>query len=184
MDVIERQKSRQPEPAMANECLTSPFRSPRKSDQLRNPTPPAVGHVQDLPSRRRSSKSGGGRDMQRPMQWRMKYRRHNQEQQQQQQQDQQKRKGGGEEGDGVAGEQGQHEGRRRDSNDTRRRSSDQFNNSNGPYEVGEVQMGGEGVMTIEMIMHKCGRNLIEPSAVSAPMDFLTSEAEFERVWQV
>ncbi|CBJ27106.1 similar to Dynein heavy chain 3, axonemal (Axonemal beta dynein heavy chain 3) (Ciliary dynein heavy chain 3) [Ectocarpus siliculosus] len=35
-----------------------------------------------------------------------------------------------------------------------------------------------------MIMHKCGRSLIEPSAVSAPMDFLTSEAEYRRVWQV
>lgn len=39
-------------------------------------------------------------------------------------------------------------------------------------------------MTIEMIMYKCGRSLIEPSAVSAPMDFLTSEAEYRRVWQV
>ncbi|CAM9601528.1 unnamed protein product, partial [Ectocarpus fasciculatus] len=35
-----------------------------------------------------------------------------------------------------------------------------------------------------MIMYKCGRSLIEPSAVSAPMDFLTSEAEYRRVWQV
>ncbi|CAB1120679.1 unnamed protein product [Ectocarpus sp. CCAP 1310/34] len=35
-----------------------------------------------------------------------------------------------------------------------------------------------------MIIYKCGRSLIEPSAVSAPMDFLTSEAEYRRVWQV
>lgn len=118
------------------------------------------------------------------MQWGIKYRRQNQDQQQQQRQQQQKRKEGGEEGDWVRAEQGQHEARRRDSDRRRRRSSDQFNNGNGPYEVGEVQAGGEGVMTIEMIMHKCGRNLIEPSAVSAPMDFLTSEAEFARVWQV
>lgn len=39
-------------------------------------------------------------------------------------------------------------------------------------------------MTIEMIMHECGQSLIKPSVVSAPMDFLTTEAEYTRVWQV
>lgn len=43
---------------------------------------------------------------------------------------------------------------------------------------------GEGVVTIEMVLTKCGRSLVEPSAVSSPMDFLTSEAEHRRVWQV
>lgn len=43
---------------------------------------------------------------------------------------------------------------------------------------------GGGVMTIEKIMHKCGQSLIKPSVVSAPMDFLTTEAEYIRVWQV
>lgn len=42
----------------------------------------------------------------------------------------------------------------------------------------------EGVMTIDMIVRSCGRSLIEPSAVSAPSDFLTSEGEYRRVWQV
>eukprot|EP00752_Nemacystus_decipiens_P012854 g11381.t1 len=44
--------------------------------------------------------------------------------------------------------------------------------------------GGEGVTTIEKIMHICGQSLIKPSVVSAPMDFLTTEAEYVRVWQV
>lgn len=39
-------------------------------------------------------------------------------------------------------------------------------------------------MTIEKIIHKCGQSLIKPSVVSAPMDFLTTEAEYIRVWQV
>lgn len=39
-------------------------------------------------------------------------------------------------------------------------------------------------MTIENIMNKCGQSLIKPSVVSAPMDFLTTEAEYIRVWQV
>lgn len=42
----------------------------------------------------------------------------------------------------------------------------------------------EGVMTIDMIVRICGRSLIESSAVSAPSDFLTSEGEYRRVWQV
>lgn len=42
----------------------------------------------------------------------------------------------------------------------------------------------DGVMTIDMIVRICGRSLIEPSAVSAPSDFLTSEGEYRRVWQV
>lgn len=41
-----------------------------------------------------------------------------------------------------------------------------------------------GVVTIETILENCGRSLIESSAVSAPMDFLTSEAEYRKVWQV
>lgn len=43
---------------------------------------------------------------------------------------------------------------------------------------------GGGVTTIEMIAHQCGQDLIKPSAVSAPMDFLTSEAEYRKVWKV
>ena len=39
-------------------------------------------------------------------------------------------------------------------------------------------------MTIENIISLCGRSLVEPSVVNAPMDFLTSEAEYRRVWQV
>lgn len=49
--------------------------------------------------------------------------------------------------------------------------------------VGDVRQG-EGVMTIGDIVKQCGRSTIEPSAVSTPMDFLTSEAEYRRVWQV
>lgn len=43
---------------------------------------------------------------------------------------------------------------------------------------------GRGVTTIDTIVRQCGKSLIEPSAVSAPMEFLTSEAEYRRVWQV
>jgi len=43
---------------------------------------------------------------------------------------------------------------------------------------------GEALVTIETIMAECGRSLIHPSAVSKPMDFLTSEPEYHRVWQV
>lgn len=43
---------------------------------------------------------------------------------------------------------------------------------------------GEAFVTIETIMAECGRSLIHPSAVSKPMDFLTSEHEYRRVWQV
>lgn len=39
-------------------------------------------------------------------------------------------------------------------------------------------------VTIETIMAECGRSLIHPSAVSKPMDFLTSEPEYHRVWKV
>lgn len=38
--------------------------------------------------------------------------------------------------------------------------------------------------TIETILKNCGQSLIEPSAVSPPMDYLTSEAEYRKVWQV
>lgn len=54
----------------------------------------------------------------------------------------------------------------------------------GPGDFLGDERKGDGVMTMEMIVHQCGRSLIEPSAVSSPMDFLTSEAEYRRVWQV
>lgn len=40
------------------------------------------------------------------------------------------------------------------------------------------------MLTIEKLMHNCGQSLIKPSVVSAPMDFMTTEAEYIRVWQV
>lgn len=43
---------------------------------------------------------------------------------------------------------------------------------------------GDAFGTIETIMAECGKSLIHPSAVSKPMDFLTSEPEYHRVWQV
>ena len=43
---------------------------------------------------------------------------------------------------------------------------------------------GNGVVTIEMIIAECCKSPIKPSAVSTPTDFLTSEIEYRRVWQV
>lgn len=81
------------------------------------------------------------------------------------------------EGECAAEEQGEEEKGGEGGDRRRRRSS-------AKHLVDEAQGGGQDVLTIEKIMHKCGRSLIEPSVVNAPMDFLTTEAEYMRVWQV
>lgn len=147
-----------------------PFDPHAKASNSDIQLPPQQGYKHDLSRSGSRLRSGGRRDEQRPTQWRMKYRRQHQKQ----------LKGGGEEkGDWV--EQENHE-RRTDSSRSAR--SSESNNGNGPHVEGEARPGGKRAMTIDMIMHKCGRSLIEPSVVSAPMDFLTSEAEFARVWKV
>lgn len=45
-------------------------------------------------------------------------------------------------------------------------------------------LASAGVVTVESILESCGKSLIESSAVSAPLDFLTSEAEYRKVWKV
>eukprot|EP00903_Cladosiphon_okamuranus_P012758 g11926.t1 len=87
--------------------------------------------------------------------------------------------------DGV-GEQEARVEERDETGKRPRRSSDQLAGDH-DHAAGARTGGGEGgggVMTIEKIMHKCGQSLIKPSVVSAPMDFLTTEAEYIRVWQV
>lgn len=154
-----------------NESL-SPFRSPHQPQHDRNPTRrpegssrrDLIGRLGKRDASQRRSKQGQGQDHQ--QHW--KHRKHQQHQQ---------RNGVGEEADGFG---------RRERDDKRQRRSS-IDKLNGIYDdsPGEARTEGPaGVMTIERIMHKCGQSLIKPSVVSAPMDFLTTEAEYVRVWQV